>query len=258
MVELKNRCVRIVYANEFYMDILPACQDHAAGGTCLQVPDRQVKSWKASNPIGYANWFKWQAELGPRLLLEKAMPVPAQQRTEDKRPLQLVVQLMKRWRDIYYAGADGAPISIVLTTLAAEYYKGEQSISEALLLILRRIVTAIADAEQQGTRLVVCNPSNVAEDLSERWNGDRKAYELFTSGIRNFCDEWERLITEGGNANGELDRLFGETIQQIRVKKAQRLQEARKAGMLGVTSAGRITTATASVMALRPNTFHGA
>ncbi len=258
MVELKNRCVRIVYANEFYMDILPACQDHAAGETCLQVPDRQVKFWKPSNPIGYANWFKSQAELGPRLLLEKAMPVPAQQRTEDKRPLQLVVQLLKRWRDIYYAGSDGAPISIVLTTLAAEHYKGEQSISEGLLVILQRIVAAISDAEQRGTRIVVCNPSNLAEDLSERWNSDRKAYQQFTSGIRTFCDQWGRLVTRGGNVNGELDRLFGETVQQVRIKKARRLQESRKARLLGVTSAGRITTASAGATPLRPNTFHGA
>jgi hypothetical protein len=103
MVELKNRCVRVGYANEFYMDILPACQDHAAGDTCLQVPDCQAKSWRPSNPIGYANWFKSQSELRPRHLrnaaMDKAMPLPAQQRTEDKRPLQLIVQLLKRWRD---------------------------------------------------------------------------------------------------------------------------------------------------------------
>ncbi len=258
MVDLKNRCVRITYADEFYMDILPACEDHAAGTTCVQVPDRQVKFWKPSNPIGYANWFKVRAELGPRLLLEKAMPIPAQQRTEEKRPLQLIVQLLKRWRDIYYDGAEGAPISVVLTTLAAEYYRGEQSISEGLLSVLDRIVAAIDIAEEQDTRIVVCNPSNTAENLSERWDEQPEAYRMFNSGIRDFASQWGTLLTRGGNVNGELDRLFGETVQQVRVKKAQRLQEARKAGSLGVTFAGRITALSTAATPLRPNTFHGA
>jgi hypothetical protein len=79
MVELKNRCVRITYANEFYMDILPACADYGSGRNCVQVPDRQLKFWKPSNPIGYATWFKWRAELAPPFkiseILARAMPL---------------------------------------------------------------------------------------------------------------------------------------------------------------------------------------
>lgn len=259
MVGLKNRCVRITYSNEFYMDILPACADYSAGPNCVQVPDRQVRFWKPSNPIGYANWFRRQTELGPRLMLAKAMPLPAQQRTEDKRPLQLIVQLMKRWRDLYYAGADEAPISIVLTTLAAQHHRGEQSVGEGLLVVLERIVAAIVAAKQQGIRLIVCNPSNPAEDLSERWDETPSAYGKFTAGIQEFAADWERVLVRGGSVNGELERLFGETVvQQVSVKKAKRLQEARKAGLLGLTPAGRIVGASAGVTQLRPNTFHGA
>jgi hypothetical protein len=58
MVELKKRCVRIVYKDEFYLDILPACRDHGNGGTCIQVPDRDLRNWTPSNPITYATWFE--------------------------------------------------------------------------------------------------------------------------------------------------------------------------------------------------------
>lgn len=258
MVELKNRCVRIIYANEFYMDILPACVDSRSGANCIQIPDRQVKSWKPSNPIGYADWFKRQVVLSPRVLLEKAVPLPAQQRTEDKRPLQLIVQLIKRWRDLYFEGTAGAPISIVLTTLAADHYQGEQSIGEGLLIVLDRIVSAIATAERQGSRLAVHNPSNHAEDLSERWDEDPSAYRRFTCGIREFAADWREVLSRGRNLNSELNRLFGEAVvEQGRVKKAQHLQEARKAGLLGVTSAGRIVSVSAGTTPLRANTFHG-
>jgi len=51
MVKLKKRCVRIVYKDEFYLDILPACRDHGNGGTCIQVPDRELGNWTPSNPL---------------------------------------------------------------------------------------------------------------------------------------------------------------------------------------------------------------
>ena len=79
MVSPKNRCVRITYANEFYMDILPACKDSTAGGTCIRVPDRDMRAWTASNPIGYADWFHQQCALSRRCLLSKADPLPVQQ-----------------------------------------------------------------------------------------------------------------------------------------------------------------------------------
>ena len=43
MMEVKNRCIRLNYQHEFHMDILPACRDAAAGGTCLLVPDRKAQ-----------------------------------------------------------------------------------------------------------------------------------------------------------------------------------------------------------------------
>lgn len=54
MLERKNRCIRVKYANEFHLDILPACPDLTSGNGCVMVPDREAKEWKASNPKGYA------------------------------------------------------------------------------------------------------------------------------------------------------------------------------------------------------------
>jgi hypothetical protein len=58
MVTKKNRCVRIEYKDEFWLDILPACRDDHNGGTCIQVPDRDRRRWNPSNPVAYADWFK--------------------------------------------------------------------------------------------------------------------------------------------------------------------------------------------------------
>ena len=75
--------------------------------------------------------------------MEKAKPVPAQEAVHEKEPLQLAVQLLKRWRDLAFADECLAPISVVLTTLAGMHYGGEESVSEALTTILAGIVNAI-------------------------------------------------------------------------------------------------------------------
>ena len=50
MLEKKSRCVRIVYANDFHMDIMPG--QSVGRGTEIIVPDRELKHWyHHSNPI---------------------------------------------------------------------------------------------------------------------------------------------------------------------------------------------------------------
>jgi hypothetical protein len=258
MVSLKKRCVRITYANEFYMDLLPACQDHDAGGTCIQVPDRDTRSWKPSDPIGYAKWFKGKSTPAVRkFAADSAEPLPALQAVEDKAPLQLSVQLIKRWRDIHYADAPTpAPISIVLTTLAADAYRGEGSVSEAIASILHGILEAVRAAESSGHRLKVLNPSNILEDLSERWDDDEEAYRGFKAGIQQLSRRWDALLLAGGNQNAELERLFGEPVKTVLEKRAERLHESRFEKKLSVTSAGVISAWAGSVR-IPANTFHG-
>jgi Second Messenger Oligonucleotide or Dinucleotide Synthetase domain len=261
MTSLKNRCVRVEYADEFYMDVLPACRNAAAGGSCIKVPDRALKGWTDSNPLGYIDWFKRKSrKLLVERLLEKAAPVPAQQAAAEKKALQLVVQLMKRRRDLYYADdPDLAPISIVLTTLAADVYTGEPSVSKALTSVLDSIVQRIEASRRCGEKhLRLCNPSNVAEDLTERWDSNQPAYEAFVEGILEFHQRWSQLIARGGNVNSELEALFGETVARVLKTRAKRLQESRVAGRLGVTSSGIITSACAGAVSMRPNTFYGA
>jgi hypothetical protein len=261
MTSMKNRCVRVEYADEFYMDVLPACRNLAAGKDCIKVPDRAVRGWSDSNPRGYIEWFEERGRvLLVERLFEKAEPIPAQQAAGEKNKLQLTVQLIKRWRDVYYAdqGPDLAPISIVLTTLAADVYRGEPSVSDTLTSALSGIVELIEVSGRAGEEhLRVWNPSNRAEDLSERWDANRAAYEAFERGIRDFHRDWSQLVARGGNVNAQLEALFGEPVKTVLKKRATRLQESRLAGKLGVTASGVIVPAASSVIPARPNTFYG-
>jgi hypothetical protein len=260
MTTLKNRCVRIEYADEFYMDVLPAVRDARAVGTCIKVPDCALAGWTDSNPRGYIKWFKEQSgKLLVRRMFDKAEPIPDQQAVAEKDALQLVVQLLKRWRDLHYAWApEQAPISIVLTTLAADTYRGDRSVSGALTSALTEIVALTEASRRAGeTHLHLCNPSNMAEDLTERWDSNPAAYAAFERGIRNFHHRWTQLIAKGGNVNSELESLFGEPVKAAVKKRAQRLQESRSLGKIGVSSAGIISGKGPSILPARPNTFYG-
>lgn len=267
MVTKKNRCVRIEYKDEFWLDILPACRDDHNGGSCIQVPDRDLRHWKPSNPIAYADWFKnasrrivvkFSDSRRELIVAETTVePLPTLQATEEKTMLQLVVQLLKRWRDVHYANSEYPPISIVLTTLGADLYTGKQSISTALLEVLGGIVARLDAAHAQGRRLEVPNPVHPEEDFSERWDSCPKAYLAFTDGIRKFATAWREVCEMRGNPGKLAKGVFGQVIDEAILREARTMQADRRDSLLGVASTGRIIPAAAAVVPMIRNTNHG-
>ena len=268
MVDKKNRCVRIIYKDEFWLDILPACHDDFNGGTCVQVPDQEEGKWKASNPIKYAEWFEKSSSRvviyfseATRDIVIKAsstvQPLPGLQATDEKTILQLIVQLLKRWRDIHYADSSFPPISIVLTTLAADLYSGSQSIAFGLLEILEGIVVRLDAAHSLNKRLEVPNPVHKEEDFSERWNGNPRAYLEFNDGIRRFAKAWREICLSQGNPNRRLEELFGGVVNDSVIRQAKELQTMREARHLGIKSSGLIVPASSAITTMLPNTNHG-
>lgn len=264
MIERKNRCIRVKYANFFHIDILPAIPDPSAHAGCLLVPDHKAQTWKASNPEGFRDWFKTQAT-EKRLDSREQEPLPAYQTLEQKCTLQCAVQLIKRWRDIHFAAwPKHAPVSIVLTTLAAQNYNSQLSVEASVQAILDGILTQITQT-QPGNRLVVLNPSNHKEDLSERWN-DPVCYRAFMTGIRDFQAKWHSLSTAKGLSERTeiLKELFGEELTQEVVREhAKSLAERSSSNGLGSirgknTQTGIIVpVSSVGSAAIRKHNFYG-
>jgi hypothetical protein len=264
MVEKKNRCVRLNYANEFHMDILPAAPNIVKNGGCVKVPDRKVEEWKDSNPSGYAKWFEFRSEELLKAFEARyaasVQPLPAHEPMERKTPLQRSVQLMKRYRDIYYKqNPDSAPISIVLTTLAGMHYTGQYSVAEALKEILQGISGAIPGT---GKRLLVLNPTNTDEDLSEKWDEKPALYFEFVRWTKEFVRLWNEFQATNGihNVRKALVAMFGEDVTEYAInEQAEFLEKARKERLLGITQNTGVITSTSSIGAItiRKNTFYG-
>ena len=258
MIKRRNRCIALLYEGAFHLDILPACPDPDSGVGCLAVPDRELKTWKASNPKGFGSWFEGRADAFDRTLIVKMAAFPGHEEADDKPPLKRAVQLFKRWRDLYYAETpDVAPISIVLTTLAATHYHGERTSGDALEAILDGIVRSLPPRG----RLIVLNPSNPKEDLSERWD-DRGRYAAFSAGVQAFRDDWQKVLAADGytDITRRLEKLFGDELAKSAVKQqAELIEKARRQGSLatkmGVGALGAAVAPT--FVPVKPNSFYG-
>lgn len=207
-----RRCWTLHYADgaQFHMDILPALPDaeryqivlkeHGYGaladapaltGQAIAITDRTLpqyalvtEDWPQSNPTGYAAWFRGRMAIR---LTERKMAFAKRERIRAsvdeipdykvKTPLQRAIQLLKRHRDCMFADdSEHKPISIIITTLGAQAYNEEATISEALQSILTGMAAYI---EYRGGVAWVANPVNPAENFADKWAEEPVKRESF-------------------------------------------------------------------------------
>jgi hypothetical protein len=269
MIERKNRCIRITYAKQFHLDILPACPSpndcEIHGEHCLKVPDCNLEDWKDSNPKGYANWFEEKARSATVEFRKSVEPLPEQQTYEELDTLRRVVQLMKRHRDVTLEKLEEKerPISIVLTTLAARHHTGTTSVIDALESILSGIKSDIELSRARGEkRLMVLNPTNKEEDLSERWDSNPRLYPIFVDWVSNFIAALRSLRQQPGlpEISKQLETMFGEkTTKAVVEDYVKRVSNLRDAGSLATAyTTGLIVTKDAPrSTGIQTNNFHG-
>lgn len=134
MLEEKKRCWRLNYERAFHLDISPTILNPRCSNGGELVPDKSLKTWKPTNPQGYKALFERRCQLQPRLKFTKSIAGDSgiradieafPNRKKRKGILRRIVQLLKRHRDIMFqhVAADIAPISIIVTTLAAQSYE---------------------------------------------------------------------------------------------------------------------------------------
>ena len=248
-LEEKNRCWRIVYAGEFHMDILPSRPDpRFATGTALLIPDKELAAWKETDPKGYAAWFAERSCLsvltstGLRADVEAPPPSP---HTSMKTPLQLAVQILKRHRDLCLGDDEDAPISIIITTLAAAAYVGQNSVYDTLQYLITRMPSFIEN-DAAGAP-VVKNPVNPLENFADKWRENPRKQRRFFDWLQaadrdlgqfastNLQDAVKALSPfVGERAGSEAVRRYGALIHD---QRATGLRATAATGALGVTSA---------------------
>ena len=196
-----RRCWTLIYSNSanYHMDILPSlvCNDYSTilekafsgpisqdnfNTLAIRITDNKLpnyhidpiaENWMKSNPFGYAKWFFNEATLEihkATMLSRSVKPIPQYQK--EKLPLQRVVQILKRHRDMMFNGNEDKPISIIITTLATKAYKKESSILDALVNVVNNMGNYIETRYDQNLRKNIkwiANPVNPEENFADKW-----------------------------------------------------------------------------------------
>ncbi len=262
IMELKNRCIRLNYSGDYHIDILPGIQELEYDHNRLIIPDRQLGAWVSSNPRGYADWFIKKANTVKVSLLQKAMSaenLPSDD-FESKKPLQRAVQLIKRYRDIYFQeNSKYRTSSIILTTIAGELYRGEDSIFQTVDNIVTLILESVHSLPE---RLKVLNPVNPAEDFTDKWDAEPGYYEAFKSFARHLNSEWQKLKKDNGvQDEGDIFKgLFGDDIfKHAQIGQTKLIEQMRQTRAIGASrQTGMLSSlSTGSIAPIKPNTFFG-
>lgn len=196
-----NRCWRLHYADEvsFHLDTLPCVPaeltlvesivqrgvERELARRAVAISDRRhpryreiTDDWLTSNPRGFAAWFEGRAALGrKRALTERYLRASVEDVPpyEWKTTLQRSIQILKRHRDVMFRRKrELAPISMILTNLAAHSYDGEDDLYESLQNIISRMPDFVRPTWPR-----VPNPTHPAEDYADKWSRDPRLEKSF-------------------------------------------------------------------------------
>jgi Second Messenger Oligonucleotide or Dinucleotide Synthetase domain len=280
LLEEMPRCWRLNYANEFHLDITPSIRNTGCPDGGELVPDKALKSWKASNPMGYRAKFERRAKLRARIrsafgrmvdsTIAKDSVEPYPEEMKLKGLLRRTVQIAKRHRDLEFIDdTDGlAPLSIIITTLASRAYEfcvGNFTYDHELDLIvdlLRRMPNSIETrVNGTGVEWYLWNQTTVGENFCEKWNKHPERARAFFEWHGKLVADVEHLAEAEGL--DVLRRLLGDVVGRSPANAAldaltARVSAARTGNRLSVTKpAGLILGTAVGATPVRGNTFFG-
>lgn len=279
ILEEKKRCWRLNYAGQFHLDISPTIPNLRCANGGELVPDKQLRSFKPTNPKGYRALFERRALLMPKLRLAKAtmardgfaasleqFPKPKAY----KGVLRRIIQLLKRHRDIMFLKVeeDIAPISIIITTLAAQAYEFcvEQFEFDTELDVvyetIRMMPHFIEHPVVNGRRIFsVPNETTEGENFAERWNSEPERARAFNRWHAQALTGFESIASLEGidTLTHSLEKALGHRdVRKVMDARTNAISAARSDRKLYVAPAVGLTMAqTQRAVAVPRNTHFG-
>ena len=277
MLEEKKRCWRLNYAREYHLDISPTINNAKCANGGELVPDKKLREFKPTNPKGYKALFERRAALIPTLRMQKALAAEDRAAVEPfpvhgtaKGILRRTVQILKRHRDVHFLEVveEIAPISIIITTLAAQSYEYcvksfvFDSELDVLIATIRLMPHFIDKPVVNGRRIyVVANETTVGENFAERWNTEPARAAAFYEWHAKALADFEALPDlQGIDVNGKsLEGSLGSSVvRKVIDARTDSISQARTAKKLYVApTVGLTLSSAANATPVRSNTFFG-
>ncbi|WP_347160132.1 nucleotidyltransferase [Pontibacter chitinilyticus] len=226
--------------------------------------EKRPEYWLKSNPFGYAKWFIDQATVpGSSIrmfsLNEAVKPTPKYQR--ERMPLQRVVQILKRHRDMMFKDDKEKPISIIITTLAAYAYEKQTNVLEALVDVIDRMHLFIKTKYDPITGefyRCVENPVNDKENFADKWRETPAKETKFMRWLEKVKEDISNATAQRGNHNimESLSKAFGKNeITRTFTNIGERKRLLTEQGKNRFDTKLGITAGAANV--IKPHNFYG-
>lgn len=249
----RNRCWTLRYEGSlrFHLDVLPGIPNPETPPDGILITDRELREWQRSNPLAFAAWFKRQTEpefITKRARLAEAARTPPQAipEWEVKTTLHRVVQILKVHRNEHFReDLDARPASILVTTLAAHAYRGEQDLYDALLQTVALMPQYLTRTDNG---LCAPNPVEPRENFADRWRDQPRLEREFYAWIDRLGEDLRDAASQRGidKVASRLQESFGaQPVEKAVGRLGDTYQRVREAGALslapasGMLSAGR-------------------
>ncbi|MDX8457849.1 nucleotidyltransferase domain-containing protein [Mesorhizobium humile] len=298
-IRRQTRCVTLYYADKMHLDVTPALRNFGtreresfithAKGPQPSAADRFVDM----NAYGFAEWYhartpvearmaeefhrRWRDLDGLRFRAEAEVDdVPDQADFVVKNTATLALQLIKRFRNIIYAGYAGRiPPSVMLSFYAGRAAQPNTALSAMVIRISKWIIADIENASLYGKNLHVANPVCDDDVFTDRWPESVDQQNEFARHLRALVDGLEKM-RQGEMFPDDmmewLRRIFGDRVvtraaENIAaevggaIQKSQQLYGRRGGLVLPkpsiITGTAATSVAAPTVAAAKPHTFFG-
>ena len=192
-----------------------------------------------------------------------------------KTVLQIVVQLLKRHRDMWKQDnhniySDYAPISIIITTLAGLAYeqcaRSNKEYNNPFDLVLDVLEAMPSFISQQrlsdGTfAYTILNPALPLENFADKWHEKPMLAHAFKAWYAHATDDLARLLESGEGIDETIERsklIFGsQAARGLQQKLANTLNNRRAMDQAVVSSVGLGLSTSASAKPVPKHNFYG-
>lgn len=242
-----KRCWTLDYDN-FHMDILPAVpkdqsfdkERHSNIRLTHKISNCSYED-RYSDPLEYQRWFRRMVSKGS----QEVSVLESRQAEIDDIPndnvqsnLQSIIKLLKRHRDKFLKknSIKYKPTSIIITTLAAQGYKGSSLLYDELMDILYFLKKCSLIKKPY----TIKNPIDPSENFADKWNEDERYKNVFNEWVESAISDFSKLekSIEGiDELSSELETILGEApVKRAIASFAKNKRVLREQGKLGVCS----------------------
>lgn len=237
----RRRCVTVEYSN-MHLDITPSVRLERQPPRESLIFDDPQDSLRAppqsivANPFGFADWFnsnthsdqQFNEAYARRVVayesdtsrhVNDGIPVPVQEPVADKSISTIILQLIKRWRNVtYHRRSVRMPPSVLLAAMVVSAQVSEALLLEGLIKCAHLILDALSQHKKQGRLISVYNPICENDCFTDRWPGSSSDQDLFISDLQNLLKRLQMLSQ--GIALDEMQEIMVELFGESPAKSA--------------------------------------